>query len=171
MLGSHWSLFPGHSKPARYPPCTASRSTLKCCHHKPAICKAGASGRERTCLRKMRPKRPLDSGGVLPHSSILPRRATVLCKYCPVARTFKAAVPADEEEADFILVSIGQGWRGTNRGRRGLGFTLNHCCEGKHYGGNVLFRLSPRREGKLSLSRSKYQEPPPPLGLVFPDVP
>lgn len=75
MLGSHWSLFPGHSKPARYPPCTASRSTLKCCHHKPAICKAGASGRERTCLRKMRPKRPLDSGGVLPHSSILPRRS------------------------------------------------------------------------------------------------
>lgn len=79
--------------------------------------------------------------------------ATVLCKYCPVARTFKAAVPADEEEADFILVSVGQGCRGTNRGHGGPGVTVNHRCEGKHYGGNVVFRLSPHREVKLSLSK------------------
>lgn len=79
MPGSRWSLSPGHSKPARYPPCTASRATLKCCHHKPAICKAGASGREHTCLREMRPKRPLDSGGVLTHSLILQRRSVQQC--------------------------------------------------------------------------------------------
>lgn len=91
----------GHSRPSQCPPYWANHSTSHDHCLKPAIGKVSASGHGHTYLQKTKQG--------YKGSTIFSPDMYVTCLSGSSNVTFEAAVSANEEEADFILVSITHG--------------------------------------------------------------
>lgn len=127
---ARWSCSPvwGHSRPARFPPYQADQSRSP--HHclRPASGTGGASGHEHTFLGTINGVKTCWEN----HRQIQ-LRANGYKTQSPRV-TFEAAVFADEEQADFVLVSIARGFRSAGgfrfdakRPRSGASQCLRHC--------------------------------------------
>lgn len=131
--------FLDHSRPSQCPPCWAgpSRSHHRCL--KPATCKASANGPGHTYLWY----RGVDYTVADTQASC--PFYTELHSVTSLSVTFKAAVPANEEEADFILVNIAHGFGCTSRTSGGSRVVLGRRLTGESY-----FRQRCRRHTYIS---------------------